>query len=161
MIRKLFIRVALCVLLCAGGALRAYAKELPLEDYRAVQSEFELLQETYEICEEYSLDEEETEAVFAIMWHESRMQTDVPDSPTNDRGLCQINEVNWQWLAEKGLDVSDPVQNIEAGVLILSKFTEKYDLEYALRCYAAGETGASNGGGKRAAKEILDIMEIV
>jgi hypothetical protein len=45
-----------------------------------------------------------------VIWGESAGIPDVPDNVntdgSHDRGLCQINEINWNWLCEDyGLDV--------------------------------------------------------
>lgn len=87
----------------------------------------------------------------ALMWGESRHIPDVADNVnvdgTRDRGLCQINEVNWEWLAKDyGLDVNDPYDNIEAGVIILAMFWHKYTPEQALTAYAWGEAGMLEAG---------------
>lgn len=82
----------------------------------------------------------------ALMWHESRYVPDIADhvntNGTRDRGLCQINQVNWRWLTdERGLDIDNPYDNIEAGAIILGRFWRKYTPEQALTAYAWGEQG--------------------
>lgn len=116
-----------------------------------------LQEHTYNLCQQSGVP---YEVMLAIMDHESRFITDVPDNinvnGTRDRGLCQINEVNWGWLADQyGLDVSDLYDNIEAAVVILSAHLNKYPLEQALACYAAGESGMLAGGGMWFAEDIL------
>lgn len=154
LIRKLLC-VVVCALLVMCCTIITAAEELPSESYRAVQSKFALLETTQEICKSRNVN---SELIFAIMWHESKMQINVPDSPTQDRGLMQINKINWRWLKKEGLDVSIPEQNIEAGVLMLSGFLEKYSEEKALAAYAAGEAGMLSGCGFWFAEEIFDIM---
>lgn len=100
------------------------------------------------------------EVVLAIMEHESRYISDVPDNinrnGTRDRGLMQINEVNWQRLQRQyGLDVSDPQDNITAGMIILSEHLRDYPMEQALAAYAAGETGMKRGEGAKFASKIM------
>lgn len=114
--------------------------ELPLPPHLQIQ--------TQSACKVYGLP---LGTVYDIMNHESRMIPDVPDNynrnGTRDRGLMQINEVNWPWLADLGLDVSEPSENIAAGCYLLAFHTQKYGLQDGLRAYAAGETGMKNGGG--------------
>ena len=100
------------------------------------------------------------EIVLAIMEHESRYLSDVPDNinrnGTRDRGLMQINEVNWELLRNQyGLDVSDPRDNITAGMIILSVYLQDYPMEQALAAYAAGETGMLRGEGAEFAANVM------
>lgn len=95
----------------------------------------------------------------AIAWHESRCDPDIEDSLTQDRGIMQINQINWDWLADEGLDVNVPEQNIESGILILSHHMEDYTLEESLAAYACGQSGMLNGGDKEFSKEVLEIVD--
>lgn len=100
------------------------------------------------------------EIVLTIMEHESRYISDVPDNinrnGTRDRGLMQINEVNWEHLQDQyGLDVSDSRDNITAGMIILSGYLRTYPMEQALAAYAAGETGMKRGEGVEFAAQIM------
>ena len=105
------------------------------------------------------------EILMAIMYHESRFIVDVKDNMntngTLDRGLCQINEVNWSWLLnDYSLDVNIPEDNIESAALILSLFMERHTLETSLASYAAGETGAVEfGGGFWFPEKIIPMSE--
>lgn len=80
-----------------------------------------------------------------LMYCESSFRTEVV-SGTNDFGLMQINTCNHEWLAENlGLtDMTNPYQNIRAGLYILRRLFEKYD-DPAKVCmaYNMGEYGAS------------------
>lgn len=100
------------------------------------------------VCKAYGLP---LDKVYDVMYHESRMLPDVPDNinrnGTRDRGLMQINEVNWSWLSDLGLNVNDPKDNIAAGCYLLSMHTQKYGLQDGLRAYAVGVRGMKNGGG--------------
>lgn len=115
----------------------------------------ELQEHTWEMCQKYPTplsDKEFYQLILRVMWHESRYIPDVADNlnrnGTLDRGLMQINSCNWKRLRQNyGLDVSDPQQNIEAGVLMLSNLLEEYPVEHALTAYALGEAGAANTGG--------------
>ena len=85
------------------------------------------------------------ELVMALIWRESRFQSDVISS-TGDYGLMQINKINHAELSKK-LNISDwlePYQNIKAGIYILDEcieYTDNYDK--ALMCYNLGKTGAN------------------
>lgn len=57
-------------------------------------------------------------------------------------GLCQIGYINEDWLAEQGLDIRRPVDNIEAAGLILGDYLNRYDVPQALMAYNCGEYGA-------------------
>lgn len=121
-----------------------------------------LQEHTYKLSKEYKVD---MELVLAIMWHESRFIEDVDDNintnGSHDRGLMQINEVNWGWLSDKGLDVNNPYDNIESGVLMLSMLTEKYDLEKTLMAYQCGEGRMKELVSKGYVTDfVYDIMEI-
>lgn len=100
----------------------------------------DLQEYTWNLCQEYDVP---FEVVLAVMEQESNFNVHVRDNVnyngTRDRGLMQINSVNWSWLQAEGLDVNDTKQNIEAGVLILSRFIEKYPLEQSLVAYQCGE----------------------
>ena len=68
-------------------------------------------------------------------------------SSTNDYGLMQINICNHQWLSEElgENDFLDPFVSIDAGILIMSRLLNKYDVETALVCYNRGESAAKKG----------------
>jgi soluble lytic murein transglycosylase-like protein len=112
-----------------------YSAEIPLSE--------ELHRYTYERCEANELD---YELVLALMWRESRFQTQavhINRNGTQDSGIMQINDVNRGWLAEKhGItDLMDPKQNIAAGTTMLGGFTNKYGEHNALLAYQYGEAG--------------------
>lgn len=102
------------------------------------------------------------EVVYAIIFHESNFiedATNVNDDGTTDTGYGQINECNWEWLAEIGIDVHTPDGNIRAIIYILSAFAEKgYTLEEVLAAYARGESGMLNGNGFWFPEEIFEII---
>lgn len=84
------------------------------------------------------------EVVLAVMESESLFNADIRDNVnrdgSRDRGLMQINECNWSWLREEyGLDINDPADNIEAGILLLAMLQEKHGgEELALVAYQCG-----------------------
>lgn len=112
-----------------------YSPDIPLS--------YALQHYTYQACVEAEL---EYELVLALMWRESRFQTDAINVNTNgtkDSGIMQINDVNKEWLEEQhGIDdLLDPVQNIDAGIIMLQTFVEKYGIHDALMAYQYGEEG--------------------
>jgi len=138
-------------LLPAPGTVFIYQESVPLTE--------ELQKHTFMMAGKYNVP---YKVLLAIMWHESRFIADVADNlndnGTLDRGLMQINEVNWDWIQELGLDISLPMDNIEAGACLLNMFWEKYTPEEALAAYAAGETGMSEGYGFVFAEEIIEMV---
>lgn len=100
----------------------------------------------WELCKEYDVTEY-YELFIAQMYHESSFEESII-SKTNDYGLMQINQCNHSWLSEKlgNGDFLDPYNNMEAGVLIMSGFLQKYsDVHKALVCYNKGESAVING----------------
>jgi len=122
---------------------------------------YEYQEHTYRLCEQYGI-EEHYDVVMTIMWHESRYVVDVPDNinqnGSRDRGLMQINSCNWSWLSDEGFDISDPFDNIEAGILMVSRlFDKSYTVEQVLAAYAAGEAGMMQGKGYWFTERILAL----
>jgi hypothetical protein len=98
----------------------------------------ELQTHTWETCQEYGVDYDQ---ILRIMWNESAMQhfDDIID--TNgfySTGRMMINEINWEWLADDGLDVHDEYDNIEAGILILDRLQEEHGEELGIVAYQCG-----------------------
>ena len=88
--------------------------------YYDVPLEHPLQDHLFDLCGEYGVP---VEMALAVMEQESRFQADVV-SEGGDQGLFQINPVNNDWLQETlGLDdVMEPMQNMEAGIYMLSLF---------------------------------------
>ena len=83
--------------------------------------------------------------VMALIQHETNFEAGAISS-TDDYGLMQINSVNHTYLAEElGItDFLDPYENVKAGMFILRKLFEKYEIpEKVLMAYNLGETGAA------------------
>lgn len=102
----------------------------------------DLQEYTYYIATGYYID---FSFVMGLMYCESSFRTDCI-SGSNDYGLMQINEQNHSWLKEQlGLtDISEPHQNIRAGLFMLRKLFEKYDdPSMVAMAYNMGEYGAS------------------
>lgn len=83
--------------------------------------------------------------VLAVIEAESSFDADAVNKTCY--GYMQINSILQDWLYEEiGVyDITDPFQNIHAGIFILGDFYSKYgDWNQALMCYNAGEQGAKD-----------------
>ena len=91
------------------------------------------------LCEENNLS-----FAFALMIMESESGYDPAAVGDEGRsvGLFQINQVNWERMAEEyGYDAHDVKGNIGSGVAILTELFEKYDDPYrVILCYKCGES---------------------
>ncbi len=97
---------------------------------------------TYHLSRTYYID---FAFVMALIECESSFDIDAVSS-TKDYGLMQINIINNQELSNAlGItDLTDPYQNIRAGLYILRKLFEKYDdPSMVLMAYNMGENGAA------------------
>ena len=94
------------------------------------------------------------EILFSVAWNESRYTVDAK-SETNDHGLFQINEENFEWLAnslgystsEFGSLVYDPFINCDAAVFVLRTNIEYYhndNWHHVLMRYNLGPNGAED-----------------
>ena len=112
-------------------------------DYFDVPLSHSLQQYIYEICADNDLS---VSLVIALIDQESNFNPECV-SDTNDYGLMQINECNFQWVKEDYniVDMFNPYQNVYCGINILAGYLHKYDDDYtkALMCYNLGEYGAS------------------
>ena len=64
-------------------------------------------------------------------------------SMTNDHGLMQINQINFKWLRDEGIEPLSYEGNIEAGIMMLSKAIDAHsDYHHALMAYNCGDAGA-------------------
>lgn len=115
----------------------------------------------HNLCRRESVD---MSTMLNIWYTESRLSIDPPDNynknGTIDRGPMQINSVNWGWLADEGLDINDPFQNLEAAVLMYSRLVERYGEYDAARAYNAGVGGMLNGGGYGYAEKVMGGFEL-
>lgn len=79
--------------------------------------------------------------VIALMESESQFDEEAEGDNGNSIGLMQINNVWWETMSNKGLDIFDSKDNIEAGLIILTSYLEKYaDEATAIQMYKCGET---------------------
>lgn len=111
----------------------------PLDKYRDIPLEHELQDVALAACEEYGV---LPDVLFAVMEVESGYQLDAKNGECY--GLMQIHSINLPWLSEQigTTDLSDPVQNIEAGAYILGGYLKRYSLTDSLMAYNLGEGGA-------------------
>jgi soluble lytic murein transglycosylase-like protein len=66
----------------------------------------------------------------------------INNNGTHDRGLMQINSVNFDWLEEElGItDFYDPKQNIQCGVFMIADLMDRHsEIHEILMCYNMGE----------------------
>lgn len=95
-----------------------------------------------ELADEYEIP---AALIIAVINYESNFDSNAI-SETNDYGLMQINEINFDWLQEElgTIDFLDPFENVEAGIYLLSEFYHKYpeSIHLALMAYNMGEAGA-------------------
>lgn len=114
------------------------------------------------------------EVMFAMAWKESSF---IPSktSTTNDHGLFQINESNFNWLAtdlgytveEFRSAVYDPYVNCDAAIIVLTDYSTKYhndNWHHLLMRYNLGPTGADDHFEKgvystQYSREILNYAE--
>lgn len=127
------------------------ADPLPVS-YKAVENGSELFdvpldesvqKEIKTLCEGAGI---EPAVIYAMMWRESRFQSDAVGDNGQSFGLMQIMQ---KWHVERmdrlGVDdLLDPVQNATVGIDLMSELLEKYDgsLEMALTAYNCGTGGA-------------------
>jgi soluble lytic murein transglycosylase-like protein len=96
----------------------------------------------YEVCADENVP---TSLVIAMIDQESKFDPEAV-SETGDYGLMQINKINHSFLEEEFhiTDITDPYQNVYAGIKIIGSYLHKYENDYttALLSYNLGEYGA-------------------
>lgn len=132
------------------------------EDYeweRSIELEPIMQFHVWNLCQEYDAD---YDLILSIMKAESNYNSTAYNTTnsngTTDYGYMQINSRNNNWvddLAGRDLDLSNPIENVEAGILIY-QFYEAYWLnhnitgdkliQYSLNSYNAGINGYRNMG---------------
>lgn len=90
-----------------------------------------------ERCAEYDLD---FWLMASLMFSESSFRTKAVGDNGNSVGLFQINKCWWGEMEKKGLDVNEPKDNIEIGLIIFSQYLDKADgdVEKAIQYYKCG-----------------------
>ena len=118
----------------AAGDLNFVPLDVPMDE--------DLQEFVFYLSKAYNID---FTLVMAMIQQESGFQADVI-SGSDDYGLMQINKMNHPYLKEQ-LEITDflnPYDNIRAGMFILRKLFEKYEIpEKVLMAYNMGENGAS------------------
>ncbi len=94
-----------------------------------------------ENCDRYGV---EPSVALAVIWTESKFRSDA-ESSAGACGLMQLMPTTAQWLSYE-LDIEygkeklfEPEYNIRLGIYYLSYLKEKFDGDYALAAYNAGE----------------------
>jgi hypothetical protein len=137
--------------------------ELPKEEVypweRDIKLEPIMQFHTWNLCEEYGAD---YDLILSIMKLESNYESEAYNTAnsngTTDYGYMQINSGNTEWvdqLAGRDVDLSNPLDNIEAGILIY-QFYESYWknhgvegdnlIQYTLNSYNMGLGGYKRVG---------------
>ena len=130
-----------------------YYEKFPLEldtsvDDLFVELDKDLQRYIYDLCQDKNIT---YETVLAIIWRESRFQTDVVNvnnNKTKDVGLMQINDSAHDWLRQnvrEDLDLYNPYDNVLAGISLLEYCIDKTGAEYTgLYAYGTGVSGYYN-----------------
>lgn len=110
--------------------LKAY-DDIPLSEEEQIHMQ--------EVCRENNIS---YEFALALMESESHFDPEAVGDRGESIGYFQINSVNWPRMeSEYGLDVSDPTDNITAGIKIMQELFEKYgDPFQVIMCYKCGES---------------------
>lgn len=118
----------------------------------------ELQELTYLICREKDID---PIIMFRIMWRESRFDETAIGynrNGTADHGICQINDIAFDFLADRGIDPTEsPESNIRAACELITYYRDECGctLLESLAAYGAGLTGMRNGNGFAAARKLI------
>ena len=108
------------------------------EPYEFIPLREDLQIHLHNLCEEMELD---FFLCAALMESESSFIEDAVSKDGKDIGLFQIRASVWEdYFIEKDLDIYEPTENIECGLLILKDLMDKYPVEMALQCYKCGES---------------------
>ena len=105
----------------------------------------------------------EPSILFALMYRESRFQTDAWRIDTNGYesvGVCQINGIALPFLIERGIDPSSPYGNITAACELIGHYLKRFSIKEALAAYGVGESAMLRGGGLEAAEELIESAQI-
>jgi len=127
-----------------------YYKKIPLEldksinDY-CIEINKGLQKYIYDLCQENDIT---YELVLAIIWRESRFETNALNYNTNktyDSGLMQLNDSTQEWVSQNidnDLNYKNPYDNILAGISLLKYYIDKTGNEYdGLYAYGVGLNG--------------------
>lgn len=129
------------------AALQTQTTSTLPEKFMQLPLESEVITHIYESAVEANIP---PEILFSIAWRESTFNPQAK-SGTNDHGLFQINEINFNWLSQ-ALEVNfeenvyDPFTNTDGSVYILTNYISRYrneDWHHVLMRYNLGPGGAS------------------
>ena len=115
-----------------------------------------LQHEIKELCRRYEIS---FELILAVIMTESSGNPDVTGDNGESYGLMQIQSRWWQWLAdENGLDINEPQDNVECGILIILLLLEKNNgqMDKALTAYNCGNPDNEE---KRYFKTVLSWLD--
>lgn len=119
----------------------------------------ELQNSVRELADKYELS---YELVLAVIMTESSGRADTVGDGGDSIGLMQIQS-KWygELIAETGLSVDKPIENVELGILILSAFMDENDgsLDRALKQYNSGNPDFPGNGYIEKVYEWLDYFE--
>lgn len=122
--KKLF-RLIIFLFITAAFAICSVARLFPLE-YK---------EEIIAYSDEYGVS---PSLVAAIIKAESNWQTDAVSS-ADAKGLMQLSDTTFNWIAQDNEDIFDPETNIRYGTFYFSKLFDTYgDTDTALAAYNAG-----------------------
>lgn len=132
-------------------ALEQHIYDIPLSP--------ELQNSVRELADKYELS---YELVLAVIMTESSGRADTVGDGGDSIGLMQI-QPKWygELIAETGLCVDKPIENVELGILILRSFMDENDgsLDKALKQYNSGNPDFSDNGYIEKVYEWLDYFE--
>lgn len=107
--------------------------------------EVEIQEYAYNKCVEVDIP---YEVFMALMWNESKYDTDALSQDGMDCGLCQIRKSNHNWIEKelgRDLDFFNPYDNIDASIFMLTHYRDNYNpdnLNTLLMIYNMGPSGA-------------------
>lgn len=114
-----------------GNAMKAPYRFLPLNDEYQVYME--------ELCDDMEIN---FFLAASLMFSESSFNPDAVGDSGRSVGLFQINKCWWKYFETRGINVHEPLGNIEAGLMILQDLIDKYpdDISAVIQCYKCGES---------------------
>lgn len=118
------------------------------------------------VSQQYQIDKD---LIYAVVWTESKFKKDAKSS-AGAVGLMQLMPTTAKWCSEK-LKIEwdenkllEPEYNLNLGVYYLKYLLSKFDLDYALSAYNAGEGNVRiwlDNGGEILFKETQDYVKRV
>ena len=118
--------------------------EPPFDGYEGIPMDRSLQVQIKELCDQYQIS---FELIMAVIKTESNFHTDSIGDDGRSIGLMQIQPEWWQGTADDyGLDIYEPIDNVELGIIILEAHLENQngDLNKALKKYNTGNPDAES-----------------